>query len=65
MKNIRKKLYKLQENFYYFKLSKRKLYAMLIEAKDNRYKNKERKSIKDKERRMAPLLYLLSFPFVR
>ena len=35
MKNITKKLYKLEENFCYFKLLKRKLYAMLIEAKDN------------------------------
>lgn len=43
MKNITKKLYKLEENFCYFKLLKRKLYAMLIEAKDNWYKEKQRK----------------------
>lgn len=46
MKNITKKLYKLQENLYYFKLLKRKLYAMLIEAKDNRYRKQRKEKYK-------------------
>lgn len=59
MKNITKKLYKLQENFYYFKLLKRKLYATLIEAKDNRYKKQRKEKYKGQGK-----TYATTFVFV-